>query len=87
VHAHSPHVTIVATIDDSECVSGKIVAQEIDGSPGKLVLFFASAVASATTNAARAVEQQRLFCYRLSVHFFTWRDLALLLKTATAIPR
>ena len=71
MHAHSPHVTTVTTVNDRECVRRESVAKDIDRGLRQLVLFFAGAIASATTDAQRAVEKDGLLRYCLSVHSFT----------------
>jgi hypothetical protein len=80
VHAHAPHVAIVASIDDRECVSRKIVAKEIGRRLGKFIPFLAAVVASAATYAQSAVKEERLFSNRLSVHFSPWILFGLLKK-------
>ena len=72
MHAHPPHEPIVAAIDDCEGVGREIVAKDVFGSLGKFVPFLAGAVASAAADAQRAVEEEGLLRYRLSVHFFTY---------------
>jgi hypothetical protein len=75
VHAHAPHVAIVSSIDDCECVCRKIVAKDIDRGLRKPVSFLAAVVASAAAYAQRTVKEERLPGNRLSVHFFTMDSL------------
>ena len=76
MHAHSPDIAVVATVDDGKRVGREVVAEKVIGGSGQLVLLFAGAVTSAATDTARAVEQQRLLSYCLRVHFFTWEGLS-----------